>query len=101
MTRGVRMSSRKLATLLIAMAVVAAACGGSHGSSAPTPTTGGPATTAAPTVAKFGTLDSPGGPGTATGATAKGVTNTSITVGYGDDAGYAAAQGLDKEMSDA
>ena len=40
-------------------------------------------------------------PGTAKGATANGVTNTSITIGYGDDAGYAAAPGLDKEMSDA
>ena len=29
------------------------------------------------------------------------MTNTTITIGYGDDAGYAAAPGLDKEMSDA
>jgi ABC-type branched-subunit amino acid transport system substrate-binding protein len=49
----------------------------------------------------FGTLPSPCGPGTASGATANGVTDTSITIGYGDDAGYAAAPGLDKEMSDA
>ena len=47
------------------------------------------------------TLASPCGHGTATGATANGVTDTSITIGYGDDAGYAAAPGLDKEMSDA
>ena len=57
--------------------------------------------TAAPTVQKFGTLDSPCGPGAAKGATDKGVTDTSITIGYGDDAGYASAPGLDKEMSDA
>ena len=49
----------------------------------------------------FGTLESPCGPGDASGATAKGVTDTDITIGYGDDAGYAAAPGLDKEMSDA
>ena len=36
----------------------------------------GPSTTAAPAVAKFGTLDSPCGKGTATGATDTGVTNT-------------------------
>jgi ABC-type branched-subunit amino acid transport system substrate-binding protein len=95
------LSSRKLSTVLIAIALVVAACGGSHGNAAPTPTTGGPSTTAAPPVVKFGTLDSPCGPGKATGATAKGVTNTSITIGFGDDAGYAAAPGLDKEMSDA
>ena len=29
------------------------------------------------------------------------MTDSSITIGFGDDAGYAAAQGLDKEMSDA
>ena len=54
-----------------------------------------------PETAMFGTLESPCGPGTASGATAKGVTDTEITIGYGDDAGYAAAPGLDKEMSDA
>jgi ABC-type branched-subunit amino acid transport system substrate-binding protein len=98
---GVRMSSRKLAPVCIAIALVVVACGGNHGNSVGTATTGGPSTTAAPSVVKFGTLDSPCGPGTATGATAKGVTNTTITIGYGDDAGYTAAQGLDKEMSDA
>ena len=29
------------------------------------------------------------------------MTNTSIKIGYGDDAGYSAAPGLDKEMGDA
>jgi len=86
--------------VLVVIGLVAASCGGSHGTATPPPSTG-PATTAKPAVAKFGTLDSPCGHGTATGATAKGVTNTSITIGYGDDAGYAAAPGLDKEMSDA
>jgi ABC-type branched-subunit amino acid transport system substrate-binding protein len=89
------------ATVLVVVGLVAASCGGSHGSATPTPSTGGPSTTAAPQVVKFGTLDSPCGPGTAKGATDKGVTNTSIKIGYGDDAGYAAAPGLDKEMSDA
>src|SRR6266699_347436 len=73
-------SRARRATVLVVIAVVAAACGASHGN---------------------GTLVSPCGHGSATGATANGVTNTSITIGYGDDAGYAAAPGLDKEMSDA
>jgi len=94
----------------LALALVAAACSGSHGSSSATTgstaadgsaTTVAGATTTPATAAKFGTLDSPCGKGTAKGATDKGVTDTTITIGYGDDAGYAAAPGLDKEMSDA
>ena len=49
----------------------------------------------------FGTLESPCGQGDATGATDQGVTDTSITIGYGDDAGYAASPGLNHQMSDA
>ena len=60
-----------------------------------------PPTTSVSSAGKFGTLASPCGPGTAKGATDNGVTDTSITIGYGDDAGYSAAPGLDKEMSDA
>jgi ABC-type branched-subunit amino acid transport system substrate-binding protein len=82
--------------------IIAAACGGNHGSASPSPGAGTtPATTAVTTANKFGTLDSPCGTGSAKGATANGVTDTSITIGYGDDRGYASAPGLDKEMSDA
>jgi ABC-type branched-subunit amino acid transport system substrate-binding protein len=105
------MLSRKLptvwrarrATILVVIGLAAAACGGNHGngSASVTPGSTGTPTTVAPAVAKFGTLVSPCGPGSAQGATANGVTNTSITIGYGDDAGYSAAPGLDKEMSDA
>lgn len=41
----------------------------------------------------FGDLPSPCGPGTASGATQTGVTDTSITIGYGDDAGFAQSPG--------
>jgi len=95
----------------VALALVAAACSASHTPASGTTTTApaGTATTAAAAAAtttsaaptaSFGTLASPCGPGSASGATANGVTDTSITIGYGDDAGYAAAPGLDKEMSD-
>jgi ABC-type branched-subunit amino acid transport system substrate-binding protein len=99
-----RLCSRRAVGGFLGVAVVmAAACGGNHTNGA-TPTSG--SNTIAPTtgktaVVKFGTLPSPCGPGTAKGATANGVTDTTITIGYGDDAGYAAAPGLDKEMSDA
>ena len=49
----------------------------------------------------FGTLESPCGEGDASGATQLGVTDTSITIGYGDDAGYQASPGLSHELSDA
>lgn len=49
----------------------------------------------------FGTLPSPCGPGDAKGATDQGVTDTTITIGFGDDRGFASAPGLSKEMGDA
>ena len=85
--------------------VLIVACSSGRGAPATTTTvvaSGAAATTTstqAPAV-KFGTLASPCGPGTASGATDQGVTNTSITIGYGDDAGYAGDPGV-TEMSDA
>ena len=49
----------------------------------------------------FGDLASPCGPGDAKGATAQGVTDSAITIGYGDDAGFPTSPGLNHEMSDA
>ena len=103
------------------LALVAAACGGGRGSSSATsasavatgtPAASGAASAAAPstTVAAttttapaqtFGTLTSPCGPGNAKGATEQGVTNADITIGYGDDAGFSGAPGLDHELTDA
>jgi len=85
---------------LVLLAMVGAACGGNHSGGA-APSGASSTTSTPPAVTKFGTLASPCGPGSAKGATDKGVTDTSVTIGYGDDAGYAAAPGLDKEMSDA
>lgn len=51
----------------------------------------------------FGTLASPCGPaqGDLTAGQDQGVTADSVTIGYGDDAGYQGAPGLDREMSEA
>lgn len=49
----------------------------------------------------FGDLESPCGEGDASGASDTGVTEDAITVGYGDDAGFPGAPGLNHEMSDA
>ena len=92
--------------LLVVLGVVAAACGSNRNEdTAATPTTtqasGSNVTTTTAPGQKFGTLSSPCGKGDAKGATAQGVTDTSITIGYGDDAGYTAAPGLNKEMGEA
>ena len=85
--------------IALVLAMFAAACGSSGRSNNAANNGGATATTAGPQ--KFGDMPSPCGPGNATGATQQGVTNDSITIGYGDDAGYPQAPGLNKEMSDA
>ena len=83
--------------VIAAISVVTAACGGGRsGSSNESSATTKPASST-----DFGTMASPCGKGDAKGATQQGVTDTSITIGYGDDAGYPTAPGLNKEMSDA
>ena len=85
--------------ILLVGGLVAAACGSDRDDEADdeTPTTaeGGVATD------KFGDLDTPCGEGDAKGATEQGVTDTSITIGFGDDHGFSAAPGLNHEQSDA
>jgi len=83
-----------------AFVLLASACGSgrSDGASGTTSDSSGAATT---TGATFGALESPCGPGTPSGTPDKGVTDTSITLGYGDDAGYQPLPGLSHEMSDA
>ena len=82
------------------IAILAAACAG--GRSADTSSSDTPTTTASGTSSTdFGDLASPCGPGDAKGATQQGITDTEITIGYGDDAGYQASPGLNHEMADA
>jgi len=64
------------------------------------PTVSG-ASTAASSTSKFGTLASPCGKGKASGATDQGVTNSTISIAYGDDRGFSGLPGLDQEMGDA
>ncbi len=63
-----------------------------------TPGVGGATSTSSAT---FGTLPSPCGKGHDTGATDKGVTNSTINLAYGDDRGFSGLPGLDQEMGDA
>ena len=64
--------------LVAVLSVFAVACGGGRSDSS-----GGTATTKAPAATDFGTMASPCGSGDAKGATAQGVTDTNITIGYG------------------
>jgi len=90
---------RALAGAVVAVALLAGAC--SSGRSDATGDGTSSATTEVADTVSFGTLPSPCGPGQASGATQKGVTDTSIAIGYGDDAGFAQSPGLDHELSDA
>lgn len=78
--------------------LVTAACGSSRNDNAGNNTT---TTEKAAASGKFGDLASPCGKGNAKGATAQGVTDTSITIGFGDDAGFSASPGLNHQQSDA
>jgi len=92
---------------IAAVVALVAACSSGRGAH---PATSAPPTSAAASGATttstqapgvtFGTLASPCGHGTASGATDQGVTDKAITIGFGDDAGYVGDPGV-TEMSDA
>lgn len=90
----------RLGMVALAVALTVGACGSSRDGS-----DGGKAsedTDASSSSAKtFGDLESPCGKGDAKGATDQGVTDDSISIGFGDDRGFAAAPGLNEEMGDA
>jgi ABC-type branched-subunit amino acid transport system substrate-binding protein len=96
----------RLLAVLMAIGLIASACGGGDredgGDEAPS--TSSDATSGGPSEG-FGDLASPCGPtpdGQTNAATGdQGVTADAITIGYGDDAGYQASPGLNKQMSDA
>jgi ABC-type branched-subunit amino acid transport system substrate-binding protein len=79
-----------------------AACGGSRSDDEASPSTSAEAGESGPADG-FGDLESPCGPaeGTNTATGDQGVTADTVTIGYGDDAGFAGAPGLNKQMSQA
>lgn len=90
----------RLGIAALALALTASACGSSRDDA-----DGGEAAdetdTTSTSATKFGDLESPCGKGDAKGATDQGVTDDAITIGFGDDRGFAAAPGLNEEMGDA
>ena len=94
---------RCLAAVLV-LALAAAACGGGRSDGG----AGGDGSsdtsaTDQPTAETFGDLASPCGPadGESNSATEQGVTADSVSIGYGDDAGYQGSPGLNHQISDA
>jgi ABC-type branched-subunit amino acid transport system substrate-binding protein len=97
--------------MLVALAVLAAACGSDRGDD-PDAGSGDGATEEAGAddgddgggdgdTEMFGDLESPCGEGDAAGATDQGVTDGEIVIGYGDDAGFPQSPGLSHETTDA
>jgi ABC-type branched-subunit amino acid transport system substrate-binding protein len=92
--------STTIAALLLALAMLAGACGSGRSESAePAAQTGTTETAARDTT--FGDLASPCGEGDASGATAQGVTDTEIRIATIDDAGFQTQPGLNHELTDA
>jgi Periplasmic binding protein len=98
----------RLFGVMVALTIMAAACGSDRGDDpAGADEDGGASSggedTATGEVAEggFGTLESPCGDGEGGPAGDQGVTEDQITIGYGDDAGYAVSPGLSHETSDA
>jgi hypothetical protein len=100
--------ARRVATvstgLVAATTLGLAGCGRSSSPQTPstsTPATGSSASTAAGQPGSFSTLKNICGPGTAKGATARGVTDTSINITTLGDPGNSVEPGLFQEMFDA
>ena len=99
-----RRISRRAVALALVTGLAAAACGSDHGeddeaaqTTVPVTAAAGATTSTTPPGEAFGTLESPCGEGDASGATSNGVTDTEITIGYGDDSDYPPAPGLTRD----
>lgn len=100
--------SRRLRWLAatLGIALIAAACGGTRDDSSDDNSAGDTTETTAgePSTTSFGDLPTPCGPaadGVENVATEQGVTAETVTIGYGDDAGYPSSPGLNHQISDA
>lgn len=84
------------------LGLLLAACSSSRGEDTSAPSTSADAGESGPT-SGFGDLATPCGPAAGTNVATgdQGITADSVTIGYGDDAGFTGSPGLNKQMSDA
>ena len=97
------MNHKRLRVLgvIAVLGLLLAACSGSRGEDTSSPSTSADAGASGPT-GGFGDLASPCGPAVGTNVAGdQGVTANSVTIGYGDDAGFSGSPGLNKQMSEA
>jgi len=87
------------AVAIVVAVVVLGACG--SGRDEAEPSSGSDTTQAGAGVPQFGDLPSPCGPGEPAGSPDQAVDATSVTIGYGDDAGFQGNPGVNHQMSDA
>jgi ABC-type branched-subunit amino acid transport system substrate-binding protein len=98
--------TRTIGAVFVVLALALAACGSDRddddsGANTTAPPATGETTTTEAEAVTFGDLPSPCGPGEGGPATEQGVTESTVTIGYGDDAGYAQSPGLNHQMTDA
>jgi ABC-type branched-subunit amino acid transport system substrate-binding protein len=93
---------------VVVIALLAVGCGSGRSSSDPGASgdnggSSGSSSSSGSGAVTFGDLESPCGPaeGTNSAGSEQGVTADTVTIGYGDDAGYQGQPGLNHEMSDA
>jgi ABC-type branched-subunit amino acid transport system substrate-binding protein len=97
---GLVTTRRGAAVALAAVALLVGACGSGRSSDDASPATTA-ATSTQSGVEQFGDLTSPCSPGEPSGSPDQAVDATSVTIGYGDDAGFQGNPGTNHEMSDA
>ena len=103
--RSVRQQSRRgtayrVGVAMTALLLVTGACSSDRSDEDPNEDESSAAASTELPTDTFGDLESPCGDGDASGATDQGVTDDSITIGFGDDKGFSLAPGLNQEMGD-
>jgi ABC-type branched-subunit amino acid transport system substrate-binding protein len=96
------MKFRRAIALLVLLVLLVTACGSDRDDAAGTDDRSTDTTeVASGPDTSFGDLESPCGDGDAAAASDSGVTADAIAIGYGDDAGFTGAPGLNHEIGDA
>ena len=87
--------------LLVTAALLTACGGGRSDSGDQSSSTTKAGSDSSSSVVQFGDLESPCGPGSPSGSPDQAVDASTVTIGYGDDAGYQGQPGLGHEATDA